>query len=126
MFNDLVGLEFGWGHRPDDGSGKTDCFHLVCEARRRLGQTDYEEQFASVYQHFSEATLPRSEVARLVLGVGGRRVKEGPSPGLLALIPGTIGGALGVCTDHGLLMIGPGGSVIHTPHIVPPYLFDLP
>lgn len=115
-FNDLVGLRYGWGHRPGDGSGMTDCFMLVCEVRRRLGLTDYQDRFLWAYDRFTEATLPRSQVARWALSMG-RRVRPAgrPCAGLLALFPGALGVALGTTTDYGVLFICAGGAVVHSP-----------
>ncbi len=111
--NDLVGLAYGWAHRPGDGSGKTDCFQLTCEARRRLGLADYTDRFAWVYERHTEATLPRSSIARWVIGHG-RRL-ERPEVGAVALLPANRIGALGTVTDHGVIFLSPGQNVVHAP-----------
>jgi hypothetical protein len=111
--NDLVGLGYGWGHRPGDGSGLTDCFQLVCEARDRLGLSSYRERFAWVYSNWSEATFPRSLIVRWVIQHGTQL--QGPERGAVALLPAGGGTALGTCLDRGLLFIGPGQNVVQTP-----------
>lgn len=111
--NDLVGLAYGWGHRPGDGSGKTDCFQLTCEARRRLGLADYADRFAWVYEQHTEKTLPRSSIARWLIQHG-RRLEQ-PEVGAVALLRGRGIGALGTMTSHGVIFISPGQNVVHAP-----------
>jgi hypothetical protein len=109
--NDLIGLRYGWGHRPSDGSGQTDCFQLTCEARRRLGMKDYEAQFSWVYEQYTDETFPRTKILRWLLQNG--REISAPAVGAVLLLPGAAGAALGTVTDFGALFIGPGQSVIH-------------
>ena len=77
--NDLIGLAYGWSHRPGDGSGKTDCFQLVCEVRRRLELTDYAPEFEWVYRSYSEATFPRIRLIRWLMERCTRTTE--PTPG---------------------------------------------
>lgn len=111
--NDLIFLRYGWGHRPGDGSGLTDCFQLTCEARRRLGLTDYADRFEWVYDRYTEATLPRSSIARWLLENGQRL--DGPEVGAVVLLPGHHAGALGTVTDQGVIFLSPGQNVVHVP-----------
>lgn len=111
--NDLVGLRFGWGHRPGDGSGMTDCFQLTCEVRRRLGLPDYADRFAWVYERYDEQTFPRRRIARWLLELGAKL--PDPLPGAVALLPGHSGAALGTVTEHGVIFIAPGQNVVHAP-----------
>lgn len=111
--NDLILLRYGWGHRPGDGSGLTDCFQLTCEVMRRMGLRDYSPAFQWVYSKYDDNTLPRRKIIRWLLE-NGRRL-DGPQTGAVGLINGNKGAALGTATDHGLLFIGPGDNVIHTP-----------
>lgn len=108
--NDLIALEYGWGHSPTDGSGKTDCFQLVCEIRRRMGLPDYADRFAWVYDEYEDATFPRRKVLRWLLQYGTKL--ETARSGAVALLPGTAGAALGAVTDTGTVFIGPGGRVV--------------
>jgi hypothetical protein len=110
--NDLIGLEYGWGHNPSDGSGRTDCFQLVCEVRRRMGLPDYAHRFAWVYGQFGDDTFPRRRIARWLLQYGSKL--EAPRAGAVALLPGVVGAALGAVTDTGTVFIGPGGRVVQT------------
>lgn len=114
--NDLIGLAYGWAHRPGDGSGKTDCFQLTCEVRRRMGLTDYADKFAWVYDKYVDATFPRQLVLRWLLE-NGERINAA-LPGAVALMPGVSGAALGAVTDHGVIFLGVSQNVVHTP--VPP------
>ena len=115
--NDLLFLRYGWGHKPDDGSGLTDCFQLTCEVMRRMGLRDYSPLFQWVYEQYDDDTFPRRKIVRWLLE-NGRRL-DAPKEGAVALIDGTKGAALGTATDYGLIFLGPGGNVVHSP-IVPP------
>lgn len=111
--NDLVGLQYGWGHRPGDGSGKTDCFQLVCELRDRLNLSSYRDRFAWVYGQYSEAAFPRGLITRWALKNGTRLVA--PVDGAVALLPAAAGSALGTWLDGVVVFIGPGQNVIQAP-----------
>lgn len=111
--NDLVGLRYGWGCRPGDGSGMTDCFQLVCEIRRRLGMTDYADRFAWVYDSYTEQAFPRGLITRWVLK-NGQRISE-PRSGAVALLPTKAGSALGTWLNGIVIFIGPGQNVIQVP-----------
>lgn len=108
--NDLIGLRYGWGHRPGDGSGLTDCFQLVCEVRERLGLSDYRDRFAWVYERYTEATFPRRLLARWLLEHGSRL--QGAWHGAVALLPAAAGGALGIAVENRAIFIGPGQNVV--------------
>ena len=107
---DLIGLEYRWGSRPDEGA--TDCFQLVCEVRRRLGLSDYSQHFNWVYETYTEATLPKQRIARWLLTTCSRTA---------TLEPGTLNlsnwRALASWTGTGWLCIAPGGTVGVTPHL---------
>jgi hypothetical protein len=112
--NDLIGLRYGWGHRPSDGSGLTDCFQLCCEVRRRLGLRDYSETFEWVYGRYTDETFPRRLVMRW-LNQHGRPATES-RPGTVLCMPGGDDGiALGTCTDFGVIFIAFGQNVVHAP-----------
>lgn len=108
--NDLVGLRYGWGHRPGDGSGCTDCFQLVCEVRARLGLSDYRDRFAWVYERYTENSFPRRLLARWLLQHGNRL--QAPWHGAVALLPAVAGGALGICVENRAIFLGPGQNVV--------------
>jgi hypothetical protein len=109
--NDLIGLEYGWGHSPNDGSGKTDCFQLVCEVRRRLGLFDYAPLFDWVYQQHTEESFTSRILARLLLQ-NGKRTNELVT-GCVVLFS-EIKAALGTVTDYGIIYVSPGGHVAHS------------
>lgn len=112
--NDLIGLEYGWGHRPGDGSGRTDCFQLVCEVRRRMGLGDYGAMFEWVYSKYTDETFPRRLIAKWLLQNGKRR--SSPFEGATVLLPGTSGAALGTYVDDmTVLFIGSGRNVVRAP-----------
>ncbi len=111
--NDLIGLQYGWGHRPSDGSGRTDCFQLVCEVRDRLGLSDYRERFAWVYDRSTEQDVPRGLLVRWLLKHGSRL--QGPWHGAVVLLPASAGGALGICVQDRALFIGAGQNVVQAP-----------
>lgn len=108
--NDLIGLGYGWQHRPGDGSGLTDCFQLTCEVRDRMGLTDYRERFAWVYEQWEDATFPRRMIVRWLLEHGCRL--QAPCPGAVALLPGHAGAALATVVDRDLILLGPGQNVV--------------
>jgi hypothetical protein len=111
--NDLIGLTYGWNHAPGDGSGKTDCFQLACEVRRRLGMSDYSERFAWVYTEFVDERFNRAKIARWLLQCG-ERLKL-PVPGAVRLLPLEKGAALATyLADGTTIFLGPNGSVIRT------------
>lgn len=111
--NDLIGLAYGWGHAPWDGSGKTDCFQLTCEVRRRLQLKDYSRQFEWVYNDYTDDTFPRKLILRWLLEHG-RRI-EAPQAGAVALLPGTAGAALATVLEDGtLLFIAPSQNVVRS------------
>jgi hypothetical protein len=112
--NDLIGLQYGWGHAPDDGSGKTDCFQLVCEIRHRIGLGDYRKQFDWVYDVFDETTLHSSRIARWLLQNGKRSTDK--NLGRVGLLPGNAGAALCTIMGDGTVMyIAPSKAVVRTP-----------
>lgn len=111
MWADLLGLQYRWGASPEDGSGHTDCFHLMCAMRRRLDLKDYLPEFEWVYERYTEETIPRGQILRWVLQNGDRCP---PRTGAITVLPAEIG-ALATHTGFGLLWIGPSHNVIHTP-----------
>lgn len=115
--NDLIGLEYGWGHRPGDGSGKTDCFQLACEVHRRLGYGDYSPLFAWVYDKYTDETFNRTNLARWLLE-NGRRHRYAQL-GSVVLLPAVIGAAMGTYLDcETVLFIGPTHNVVKA--VLPP------
>ena len=111
--NDLIGLQYGWGHAPWDGSGKTDCFQLACEVHKRLGFADYTEQFEWVYRDYTDDTFPRKLILRWLLDNGTRI--DTPRPGAVAFLPGEAGAALAtVLEDTAVLFIAPSQNVVRS------------
>jgi len=113
--NDLLGLTYAWHHSPADGTGKTDCFQLCCEIRRRLGLYDYAPEFAWVYETYAENALPRTKIGRFLLQLGHRvtDLRDG-DPVLFPSI--TKRGALGTFVENSVLLIGPRQNVIRIPY----------
>jgi hypothetical protein len=111
--NDLIGLRYCWGASPCSNSGFTDCFQLASEVHRRLGFGDYTRKFDWVYELYDEATFPKGLLVRWLLQ-NGQRLKE-PRPGAVALLPATVGSALGTIVEDGALFLSPGGTVIKAP-----------
>lgn len=109
--NDLIGLEYGWGHAPGDGSGKTDCFQLACEIHKRLGFGDYTAKFQWVYDEYDDKTFPRSKIARWMLANGTRLAA--PTPGAVMLLPVQTGAAMASYLEDGTtIYIGPMQTVL--------------
>ena len=109
--NDLIGMEYAWGHRPSDGSGKTDCFQLSCEVRQRLGLFNYGPSHEWVYEQYAETSFTNRQLAKLLL-------KNGQRSKCLAIgdvvLFSAINTALGTVTDGGIIYISPGGRVAHS------------
>lgn len=117
-FNDLVELRYGWGHRPGDGSGLTDCFQLMCDVHRRLGLCDYAETFEWVYRSFEAETVPRIRLVRWLLQ--NARAVTDQQPGDVALLAGTLVGAFATVSDvGGLLYISSARRVVHASSVPP-------
>ncbi len=110
-FNDLIGLPHQWGFAP--WSGKTDCFQLACEVRRRLGLSDYADRFEWVYELFGEDTFPASLLARWMVENGTRLQQS--RLGAAVLLPASSGLALGTVLEDGAIFLSPGGTVIRAP-----------
>lgn len=111
--NDLIGLRYGWGHRPGDGSGMTDCFQLACEVHRRMGFADYSPKFSWVYDQYTDETFDRRLLVRWVRENSSSL--NAPCPGAVALLPTAQSFALGSVTDHGAIYLSPGQNVVHAP-----------
>jgi len=110
--NDLIGLQYGWGYAPGDGTGMTDCFQLMCEMRRRMGLSDYSERFKWVYDQYTEDTLHRRLIPRWLLQHGTRL--GAPQVGAVLLLPGHAGAALATVVTDGALFLAPSGNVVRT------------
>ena len=120
--NSLIGLEYGWGHRPSDGSGKTDCFQLSCAVRELLGMFSFAGNYQWVYDEYNEYSLPNCRLVRFLFE-SGRRIAT-PIVGAMALFPGERA-ALGTVTDYGIMFIAPGGRVVHAPSFNAKYYFEM-
>lgn len=110
-FNSLIGLPYQWAAAP--WTGRTDCFQLACEVRKRLGLNDYADRFEWVYELYDENTFPRSLLARWMIE-NGTRLRQ-PIVGAVALLPAAVGSALGTIVEDGALFLSSGGMVIKAP-----------
>ena len=112
-FNDLIGLEHGWGGNPGDGSGKADCFLLACEVHKRLGYHDYREDFGWVFEQYTEQTFPFRWIIKW-LNENGERLKE-PKPHAVVLLKSELGAALGTVMSNGeVLFLAPSRLVVRS------------
>lgn len=120
--NDLIGLEYQWGARFSDGQGKTDCFQLACEIRKRLGLSDLGSRFAWTYDLYTAQTLRPVRLARWLLQEG-KRLKL-PEHGAIALLADSTNPALGSVVRGSIVFIAPGKQVVRVPvSRVPAYFF---
>ncbi len=109
--NDLIGLPYQWGARPEEGA--TDCFMLCGTIRRRLGLSDYFQEYGWLYDKWDGTTFPASIVLRWLRKHG--RVGP-PRVGAVACIQSAKGFALGtVVDDDGVVYISPGERVTRAP-----------
>lgn len=114
--NDLIGLEYKWGHKPSDGSGFTDCFQLSCEIRKRLGLVDHSPLYSWVYEQYTESTFTPRRLARFLFQSGVRCSTA--SIGDMILV-NAAAGALGTVTEHGIMYLGQEKRVILAPGLFP-------
>lgn len=120
--NDLIGLEYQWGARFSDGQGKTDCFQLACEIRKRLRLSDLGSRFAWTYDSYTAQTLRPVRLARWLLQEG-KRLKL-PEHGAIALLADSTNPALGSVVRGSIVFIAPGKQVVRVPvSRVPAYFF---
>jgi len=118
LCNDLIGLSYGYGHRPGDGSGQTDCFQLMCVVHQRLGMKDYADDFDWVYRHYAKESVPAIRLVRWLLQHSTASVEQ--QPGDVAMLPGTIAAAFATVSDvGGLVYIGNRGRVVQAPTVPP-------
>lgn len=112
-FNDLIGLEYSWGNRPGDGSGKTDCFLLACEVHKRLGYHDYRQDFDWVFEQYTEKTFPFRWIVKWLKENGTRLDK--PKPHAVMLLKSQLGAALATVMDNGeVLFLAPSRLVVRS------------
>lgn len=109
MINDLIGLDYERRARFCEGNGKSDCFMLVCEVRRRLCLHDYEDEFRWAYDEYDSGNLPMKRIVRWLLENGKRTMER--ENGNVAIILPKAGSeiAVGVVYDGGILTISRGG-----------------
>jgi hypothetical protein len=86
MINDLIGLTYERRARFCEGEGKTDCFMLVCEVRRRLGLHDYEEEFRWAYDEYDSGDLPMKRIIRWLFD-NGKRTMERENGNVVIILP---------------------------------------
>lgn len=111
--NDLIGLEYGWGNKPGDGSNRTDCFQLVCEVQRRLGLRDYSSDYEWVYQQYTNETFNRRSILRWLFQRGLREPYG--RTGSIVVVPNVGTTALGTFLEDGtVIFIGAARNVIRT------------
>lgn len=109
--NDLIGLQYGWGNRPGDGSGKTDCFQLACEIHRRLGLRDYSREYAWMYDKYTDDTFNRAIICEWLFANAHRHQR--PQLGSITLLGAVNGIALATFLDEeSLIFIGPDHNVV--------------
>ena len=114
MINDLIGLSYERRARPSEGQGKSDCFMLVCEARRRLGLHDYEEDFQWAYDQYDAGNLPMKRIIRWLLTNGKTTHDlENGNVTIMKTFNGEL--AVGVVYDGGVLTISKGGRSFWAP-----------
>lgn len=107
--NDLIGLQYERRARFCEGNGKSDCFMLVCEARRRFGLYDYEDEFQWAYDEYDSGNLPMRRIVRWLFE-NGKRTTERENGNVAIILPKQGGEiAVGVAYDGGILTVSRGG-----------------
>lgn len=111
MINDLIGLDYEAGARYSPNCSHIDCFALFCEARRRLGLFDYEDEFQWVYE---AEKLPVRKIIKAMRQIA-RRTEE-PRDGDMAIIGGGMHRlGVGVVINGGILTIAHGMKSFWSP-----------
>jgi len=114
MINDLIGLDYKAGARYFPGCSHIDCFALFCEARRRLGLFDYENDFQWVYE---TEKLPTKAIIKAMRTIAEKT--DQPKDGDLAVIGGGLHRlGVGVVINGGILTIGHGIKSFWAPSLM--------
>jgi hypothetical protein len=125
MINDLIGLSYERRARFCDGQGKTDCFMLVCEVRRRLALHDYEDDFRWAYDQYDSGNLPMKRIVRWLFD-NGQRTFEKENGNVAIILPKPSGEiAVGVAYDGGILTVSRGGRSFWSPSFPSLKLFKM-
>lgn len=124
MINDLIGLNYERRARPVNEQGKSDCFMLVCEVRRRLKLHDYEKDFSWAYDEYEANNLPMKRILRWMLehGIKTNELKDG-NVAIMRMLNGEL--AVGVVYDGGIITISNGGRSFWTKSFPPMKLFRM-
>lgn len=114
MINDLIGLDYEAGARYFPGCSRIDCFALFCEARRRMGMFDYEEEFQWVYK---TEKLPVRKIIKAMRLIA--ELVVDPLDGDLAITGGGMHRlGVGVVINGGILTIAHGTKSFWTPSLL--------
>mgnify|MGYP007019973068 CR=1 FL=1 len=114
MINDLIGLDYKAGARYAPNCSCIDCFALLCEARRRLGLKDYEDEFQWVYES------KRLSVKAIIKAMQKIATKtDCPRDGDMAIMGGGLHSlSVGVVVNGGILTIAHGMKSFWTPSLI--------
>jgi len=124
MINDLIGLSYERRARFCEGNGKTDCFMLVCEVRRRLGLHDYEEDFRWAYDEYDSGNLPMKRIIRWLL-TNGKQTSKMEDGNVAIMFPPKGEIAVGVVYDGGIATVSKGGRSFWTQNAPKVKLFKM-
>lgn len=123
MWHKLLGLRYKFGAKPSDGNNETDCFALVCEARRELKLYDYEQDFQWAYEREQCRSTVKALLRQLSdIAFETTEPKDG-DVALLSMNDAQIG--LGTVIANGYLTIRQQGSSFWTPRLKPVKIFRM-
>lgn len=123
MWNKLLGLRYKFGARPGDGNNETDCFALVCEARRELKLHDYEADFQWAYKREQCRSTVKAILRQLSdIALEVTESKDG-DVALVSINDKQLG--LGTVISNGYLTIRQQGSSFWTPRLKPIKIFRM-
>ena len=123
MWHKLLGLRYKFGAKPSDGNNETDCFALVCEARRELKLYDYEQDFQWAYEREQCRSTVKAILRQLSdIAFETTEPKDG-DVALLSMDDAQIG--LGTAISNGYLTIRQQGSSFWTPRLKPVKIFRM-
>lgn len=123
MWHKLLGLRYKFGAKPSDGNNETDCFALVCEARRALKLHDYEEDFQWAYEREHCRSTVKAILRQLSDIASETTEPKDGDVALLSMDNAQIG--LGTVISNGYLTIRQQGSSFWTPRLKPVKIFRM-
>lgn len=114
-FNDLIGLEYDWKSEPSESTGKTNCFALCMEARKRLGLRDFTEEYRHLYKETMDGEIGVRQILKLIKSHTERIYRSRPGALFYRSSPNRHVAMAVVIDEQDCLILSPGKRVIRLP-----------